>query len=298
MSTAAGPTELSLPRQDDATASVGAHEVAGSDVVVDVCAYDLAAGAPPQVRAACGIVIATGELASEWLGKSVVVPGLFPCGECETCRRGGVFVCGARASLARLAAGEPRHLRVGGRWLTPLPDACELRPELARLGGDALHAYTMYAYGNVGPRDVCVVLGDAPLAWWLCRVLTSKGAHVVTIHAGAAPAPATSHAHIACDDDRQPLSSQVRPELARAAAAADASAQPWRFFVADARYLAVAAALVNPLATIVSVVAKATAPTMSLGDLMQACTSLVFVGDGHPDLLPDVLGLALSDGWV
>ncbi|MBK9070947.1 MAG: alcohol dehydrogenase catalytic domain-containing protein [Myxococcales bacterium] len=294
-----GPTRLSLPSNHPA-ASGELTEVAETDVVVEICAYDVSATASAEARAACGVVIATGKVAGEWLGKSVLVPALFPCGECETCRRGGVFVCAARSSLAVHAAGLPRHLRVAGRWLTPLPAACELRPELARLGGEALHAYTMYAYGNVGPRDICVVLGDAPLAWWLCRVLASKGAHVATIYAGTAKAsaPTTTWSHIACDDDRQPLSPRVQRELAALAQAADAGAQPWRLFVADPHYFAVAAALANPLATIVSVAKRAAAPTLCVGDLMEACASLVFIADGHPDLLPDVLGLALSDGWM
>src|SRR6185369_6675351 len=34
-----------------------------------------------------GRVVAAGEGAGAWLGKSVIVPAVLPCGECDLCRR-------------------------------------------------------------------------------------------------------------------------------------------------------------------------------------------------------------------
>src|SRR6185369_9701916 len=43
-----------------------------------------------------GRVVAAGEGAGGWLGKSVIVPAVLPCGECDLCKRGLTTICRAQ----------------------------------------------------------------------------------------------------------------------------------------------------------------------------------------------------------
>lgn len=291
------PTRLVTPA---ANVHAATHHVgASANVMLDVLSYDVHPATPAVANAACGTVVAVGELAGEWREKTAVVPSLFPCGECETCRRGGVFVCASGRELASMARELPRYLEVPARWLTPLPTTTSPSPAFAQLGGDALHAYTMYAHANVGPRDICVVLGEGALAWWLAQVLSSKGAHVVTMQpaqqAPVALASGYTHIPLAAGSDATPALTHA---LAQAAQTADAATHPWRMFVAEPGYVALATQLANPFATIAVAAPKAESqtPTLSLGVALTKGLSLSFIRDGHPDLLPDLLGLALTGG--
>src|SRR5689334_14798578 len=40
-----------------------------------------------------GGVVAAGERATEWIGRSVIVPAVIPCGTCDSCRAGRPTIC-------------------------------------------------------------------------------------------------------------------------------------------------------------------------------------------------------------
>src|SRR5437763_771247 len=40
-----------------------------------------------------GNVVAAGSGSEDWLGRSVIVPAVLPCGECDLCRRGLSTIC-------------------------------------------------------------------------------------------------------------------------------------------------------------------------------------------------------------
>ena len=41
-------------------------------------------------------MVDAGEGAEGWLGKSVIVPAVLPCGECDLCKRGLTTICRAQ----------------------------------------------------------------------------------------------------------------------------------------------------------------------------------------------------------
>ena len=77
-----------------------------------------------------GSVVAAGDGAQTWLGKSVIVPAVLPCGECDLCRRG----LGADLPRAEDAGQRhPRRLRDAHRRAGPGP--VRRRRGAARRGG-------------------------------------------------------------------------------------------------------------------------------------------------------------------
>lgn len=86
--------------------------------------------------AAVGRVVAAGERALALLDQRVLVGAIDPCGQCETCRRGGGTVCplarrrgdGNRGTLAE-------RITVAARWVVPLAEL-GLDASEARAGAD------------------------------------------------------------------------------------------------------------------------------------------------------------------
>ena len=77
-----------------------------------------------------GLVVAAGAGAEQWLGKSVIVPAVLPCGECDLCKRGLSTICRAQKMPGNdIQGGFASHIVVPGRGL------CEVDLQrLARAG--------------------------------------------------------------------------------------------------------------------------------------------------------------------
>ena len=149
--------------------------------------------------AAVGSVVAAGARAHTLLGLRVVFGPHLPCGECETCRRGGAVVCPTGRWIGRDVAGAfAERVMVPGRWVTALSDGLAVPgPTAAMLGADAATAYAMYARAGLGPREPTIVIGDSAVAHLLTQMLTAKGAPPIEVTAHEESATATMHARIA-----------------------------------------------------------------------------------------------------
>ena len=88
-----------------------------------------------------GRVIAAGDGAQGWIGKSVIVPAVLPCGECDLCRRGLTTICRAQKMPGNdIQGGFASHIVVPARGL------CEV--DLDRLGRAGLELAQVYAPGR------------------------------------------------------------------------------------------------------------------------------------------------------
>ena len=70
-----------------------------------------------------GRVVAAGSGAESWLGKSVIVPAVMPCGECDLCKRGRAAICRAQKMPGNdIQGGFATHIVVPARGLCPVDE--------------------------------------------------------------------------------------------------------------------------------------------------------------------------------
>ena len=71
-----------------------------------------------------GRVVAAGAGEAQWLGRSVIVPAVLPCGVCDLCRRGLATICrGQKMPGNDIDGGFATHIRVPGRGLCAVDPA-------------------------------------------------------------------------------------------------------------------------------------------------------------------------------
>ena len=83
-----------------------------------------------------GTVVETGAGAESWQGKSVVVPAVIPCGDCEACQDGRGTVCPEQIFPGNdVHGGFATHLRVPSLGLCPVPplDDAQTNPNAVEL---------------------------------------------------------------------------------------------------------------------------------------------------------------------
>jgi len=70
-----------------------------------------------------GTVVEAGAGAERWIGRSVIVPAVIPCGVCEACTSGNGRICPKQIFPGcDVHGGFASHLRVPARGLCPVPD--------------------------------------------------------------------------------------------------------------------------------------------------------------------------------
>ena len=134
-----------------------------------------------------GRVVEAGAGAQDWLGKSVIVPAVLPCGECDLCKRGLATICrGQKMPGNDIQGGFASHIVVPGRGL------CEVDPaklasaglELAQVSivADALTTpYQAVRRAGVTPGSLAIVVGAGGVGGYCVQVARAFGAKVVAI---------------------------------------------------------------------------------------------------------------------
>jgi len=138
-----------------------------------------------------GRVVAAGAGAQTWLGKSVIVPAVLPCGECDLCRRGLGPICrGQRMPGNDIQGGFASHIVVPARGLCAVDEA-----RLAAAGltlaevsvvADALTTpYQAVVRAGVAPGSLAIVVGAGGVGGYCVQVANARGAKVVAIDVDA-----------------------------------------------------------------------------------------------------------------
>ncbi len=134
-----------------------------------------------------GTVIATGEGAGDWMGQTVIIPAVMPCGECDACKRGKGTICRAQKMPGNdIEGGFATHITVPSRGLCPV-DVDRLKAvglELADVSvvADALTTpYQAAVQAGVGPGDLVIVNGVGGVGGYAVQVAAAMGATVVAI---------------------------------------------------------------------------------------------------------------------
>lgn len=134
-----------------------------------------------------GRVVATGDGASEWLGRAVIVPAVLPCGECDHCRRGLPNICRRQKMPGNdIDGGFASHIVVPARGLCPVDET-----RLAKAGltladvsvvADAVTTpYQAVVRAGVTERALAVVIGVGGVGGYSAQIAKAFGATVVAI---------------------------------------------------------------------------------------------------------------------
>jgi 6-hydroxycyclohex-1-ene-1-carbonyl-CoA dehydrogenase len=134
-----------------------------------------------------GVVVEAGDGAQSWLGKSVIVPAVLPCGECDLCKRGLTTICRAQKMPGNdIEGGFASHIVVPARGLCEV-DLSRLATaglELAQVSivADALTTpYQAVRRAGVVPGSLAIVVGAGGVGGYCVQVARAFGATVVAI---------------------------------------------------------------------------------------------------------------------
>ena len=132
-----------------------------------------------------GRVVAAGEHARGWVGKSVIVPAVIPCGRCEPCKAGRPTICRKQFMPGNDGdGGFASHVRVPARGLCAVPDDLPKGISLAALSvvADAVSTpYEAIDRAGVASDDLTVFVGAGGVGGFGVQIAAATGAAVVAI---------------------------------------------------------------------------------------------------------------------
>ncbi len=144
-----------------------------------------------------GRVVTAGENKEQWLGRSVIVPAVIPCGECEACRAGRPTICRKQFMPGNDGdGGFASHVLVPARGLCAVPETLPEGTTLEMLSvvADAVSTpYEAIDRAVVGPGDIAVFVGAGGVGGFGVQIAAAAGASVVAIDVDEARLELASH---------------------------------------------------------------------------------------------------------
>lgn len=132
-----------------------------------------------------GRVAASGSGAESWLGRSVVVPAVIPCGTCDACNAGRPTICRKQFMPGNDGdGGFATHVVVPSRGLCPVPDALPdgTTLEILSVVADAVTTpYEAAKRARLGPDDLAIFVGTGGVGGFGVQIAAALGASVVAI---------------------------------------------------------------------------------------------------------------------
>ena len=134
-----------------------------------------------------GLVVAAGAGEEAWLGRSVIVPAVLPCGVCDLCRRGLSTICRSQKMPGNdIDGGFASHIRVPGRGLCAVDpvrlEAAGLTLADVSVVADAVTTpYQAVRRAGVGPGSLAIVIGIGGVGGYAAQIAHAFGAEVVAI---------------------------------------------------------------------------------------------------------------------
>jgi 6-hydroxycyclohex-1-ene-1-carbonyl-CoA dehydrogenase len=134
-----------------------------------------------------GSVVAAGAGAEDWLGRTVIVPAVLPCGQCDLCRRGLAPICRAQKMPGNdVHGGFASHVVVPARGLcdvdpTRLAAAGLTLPQVSIVADALTTPYQAVRRAEVRPGDLAIVVGAGGVGSYCVQVARAFGATVVAI---------------------------------------------------------------------------------------------------------------------
>lgn len=132
-----------------------------------------------------GRVVATGEDALRWLGRSVIIPAVIPCGECPACVAGHPTICRRQFMPGNDGnGGFATHVLVPARGLCPVPEQLPsgIALEMLAVVADAVTTpYEAIRRAGLGSEDVAVIVGAGGIGGFGVQIAAALGAAVAAI---------------------------------------------------------------------------------------------------------------------
>jgi 6-hydroxycyclohex-1-ene-1-carbonyl-CoA dehydrogenase len=132
-----------------------------------------------------GRIVAVGEKAGAWLGRSVIVPAVIPCGSCPACRAGRATICRQQFMPGNDGdGGFASHVLVPSRGLCAVPEPLPsgLTLEMLSVVADAVTTpYEAMRRAELGADDVAVIVGAGGVGGFGVQIAAALGAAVVAI---------------------------------------------------------------------------------------------------------------------
>jgi 6-hydroxycyclohex-1-ene-1-carbonyl-CoA dehydrogenase len=132
-----------------------------------------------------GRVVAAGDRATPWLGRTVIVPAVIPCGACPACQAGRPTICRNQFMPGNDGdGGFATHVRVPARGLCPVPEPLPpgLGAELLSVIADAVTTpWEAIRRAGTGPDDVAIFVGVGGVGGFGVQIAAALGAAVVAI---------------------------------------------------------------------------------------------------------------------
>jgi 6-hydroxycyclohex-1-ene-1-carbonyl-CoA dehydrogenase len=134
-----------------------------------------------------GRVAATGEDVVEWLGQTVIIPAVIPCGRCDLCQRGKSTICRDQKMPGNdIQGGFASHIKVPAHGLCRVDEGrlASSGMQLADVSvvADAVTTpYQAVVQAGVMPGSLAVVVGVGGVGGYCAQIASAFGATVVAV---------------------------------------------------------------------------------------------------------------------
>ncbi len=134
-----------------------------------------------------GRVVACGADASAWQDKTVVIPAVIPCGECDLCQRGQGTLCRAQKMPGNdIHGGFASHITVPARGMCAVDEqqlaaAGMSLAEVAVLADAVTTPYQAVLLADINPGDLAIVIGTGGVGGYAVQLAHAMGATVVAV---------------------------------------------------------------------------------------------------------------------
>lgn len=132
-----------------------------------------------------GRVVHTGPNEGSWLGRSVIVPAVIPCGRCPACQMQRSTICRQQFMPGNDGdGGFASHVLVPSRGLCPVPETLPrgLTLDMLSVVADAVTTpFEAIRRSGLGADDVAVIVGAGGVGGFGVQIAAAFGAAVVAI---------------------------------------------------------------------------------------------------------------------
>lgn len=120
-----------------------------------------------------------------WMNKSVIIPAVLPCGECEFCKKGRSNICRNQLMPGNdFHGGFASHIRVPSRFLCEVPETVLKKYPLEQLAviADAISTpYQVVKKSELEPGDLAIVIGVGGVGVYGALIARIFGAKVIAL---------------------------------------------------------------------------------------------------------------------
>lgn len=129
-----------------------------------------------------GTVMGAGHGAEPWIGRSVIVPAVIPCGACEACTSGHASICPRQIFPGNdVHGGFATHVVVPANGLCPVPESGLDLATFSVVADAVSTPYEAVRRAGIGEGDLAVFVGAGGVGGFGVQIASALGARVVAI---------------------------------------------------------------------------------------------------------------------